>query len=77
MRIIEHFQNVADAETSYVIPTDLYDQMMVLADRRRAGENVDAECRELVKVLYARRSELGAIIKFHSTGLEIHVGVRS
>lgn len=75
MKIIEHLQNTLDAETLYVIPTDLHDQMLVLSDCKKRGEDVDADCRALVRVLYERRKELGCILRLKD-GREIHVGVR-
>jgi hypothetical protein len=74
MTILQMLAN-AGAEISYRIPTDLYDQILVLSDRRKSGENVTRELNALIRVLHKRRGELGAIAKLPH-GTEIHIGVR-
>lgn len=77
-RIIEFATtNGVGAETVYIIPTDLYNRMIELAARHALGEDISAASRRLVKVLYKRRAELGAIIRLNDgANTEIHVGVR-
>ena len=68
-----HFGGGIDlTDARYIIPTDLYEQMMALSVRKKAGEDVDGEIKAMIPLLYDRRSELGAIVTIG--GQQVHVG---